>query len=256
MKSFKVISLLAILLPLSGCAGRQDYTLSPPASTEWVTIEVKLPEQTEVIPMNVLYRSALCQRKDYDSTTESHVRQERGFNPRAVNMLQKDGGNIWSVRIAVAGGGKCNWELSGIRVGVKIISGNSLINGKNNIALNYVFDFDDQGHSGGFGVGPIKNASGDLVLKNDLFPLITYHRSGKVSIELFSGDYENERWSRHYRVYNVKKISIEPMLYLSKYVSLMYPKPPGKKFTATYFDGMSETIEGNYPDYERLLSMK
>ncbi|QEW33883.1 hypothetical protein D0N50_20345 [Erwinia billingiae] len=93
MKSSNII--FAALLVSSGCAGRPDYTLTPPASTEWVKVTVKLPSQIKVIPLDVLYRSEKCQREDYDSVSESHIRQERGYNPQVVRMESGQEKYLW-----------------------------------------------------------------------------------------------------------------------------------------------------------------
>ncbi len=55
---------------------------------------VKLPPQIEVMPVDVLYRSDKCQRKDYDSTTESHIREERGYNPKIIRMKRQDENHV------------------------------------------------------------------------------------------------------------------------------------------------------------------
>ncbi|WP_151038453.1 hypothetical protein [Erwinia billingiae] len=122
--------------------------------------------------------------------------------------------------------------------------------------MNYAFDLDGQGYSGGFGVGRVKNVSSDLHLNEKLIPIIKNHRDGEVSLELFAGDTDKYKWSRHYKIVSNVKIYIDPELFLSKKVSIMPPNPPPGKFTAIYSDGRSEEIEGDYPDYERLLSMK
>ncbi len=257
LKLSNFLSLFALILPLSGCASRPDYTLNPPASSEWVTVTVKLPSQTEVTPMDVLYRSDKCQREDYDSTTESHIRKERGFNPRVERMTQQGRGDIWEARIALDGGGKCEWKLSTVRVGIKLASSNSLAQGKSIIETNYVFDFDNDGYGSGFDAGKVKNTNGDLLFKTDLFPLVFInHAFNKTTLKLFGGDVRYEQLSRHYRIYNGKKIFIEPNLHINKIVVLESPVSPPGNITATYPDGSKEEIPHVNPDYEKLLSMK
>ncbi|AJJ05325.1 Uncharacterised protein [Yersinia kristensenii] len=259
LKLSNCLSLLALILPLSGCASRPDYTLNPPASSEWVTVTVKLPSQTEVTPMDVLYRSDKCQREDYDSTTESHIRKERGFNPRVERMTQQGRGDIWEARIALDGGGKCEWQLSAMRIGVKLTSSNSLTQGKSIIATNYVFDFDNQGYSGGFGVGKAQDVNDNLHLKTELFPMIVINNMfHETSIEMFGGDTGYKKWSRHYRSYGTKNIFIEPVVYMNKVVVLESPKSKSEPagMTITYPNGKIAHERTIIPDYEKLLSMK
>lgn len=259
MKSDNFFNVVVVLLSVSGCSARPDYRLNPSNSTEWVLFSVKLPAQTEVIPMNVLYRSATCQHKDYDSTTESHVRQVRGFNPQVLTMIPVGGNNLWQGRIAIDGGGRCHWELSSVRIGIKLLNSNSLTQGRENIAINYVFDFDDQGYSGGFGVGLAKNVYGDIYLRTRLFPMVVInHMFNDSTVEMFAGDTSIEKWSRHYRVYKPKKITIDPVLYHKRIVHLETPKsksdPAG--MTITYPDGQVVRERKLDPDYEKLLMMK
>ena len=256
MKSSNLITLLALLLPLSGCAGRPDYTLNPSASTEWVTVTVRLPPQTEVTPMDVLYRSEKCQREVYDPTIESHRSMERGNNPRVLSLMQQNNSAIWQSRIALDGGGKCEWQLSTIRVDIQPVSTLSLAEGKNIIPTSYVFGFDEEAYAGGGGVGRKKEAYGDLHLRTELFPVVTHHRDGEVTLKLFGGNTNKKKWSRHYRVNGMKNILIEPVSHMSKVAELYPPVSPPGNLTATYPDGSREEVPDIYPDYEKLLSMK
>ena len=259
MKSSNLITLLALLLPLSGCAGRPDYTLNPSASTEWVTVTVRLPPQTEVTPMDVLYRSEKCQREVYDPTIESHRSMERGKNPQVLSLMQQNNSAIWQSRIALDGGGKCEWQLSTIRVDIQPVSTLSLAEGKNIIPTSYVFGFDEEAYAGGGGVGRKKEAYGDLHLRTELFPTVFVNNLlNKKTLKLFGGNTNKKKWSRHYRLHNVKNIIIDPDIHFKKVVTLESPKspsaPPG--MTITYPDGSVEHKRGIIPDYEKLLSIK
>ncbi|MEB6378792.1 hypothetical protein MXM41_07575 [Leclercia adecarboxylata] len=250
--------LLLLALPLSGCASRPDYTLNPPVSTEWVNVTVELPAYTEVMPMDVLYRSDKCQREDYDSTTESHVRKERGYNPQIFRMTQHVINNIWKGRIALDGGGKCEWKLSGIRVDIQLEKTLPLAAAKKIIPTSYEFAFDDDAYSAGEGSGMRKEAYNDLYIKTELFPVIIHHRDNEIVLKLFGGNTRKQQWSRFYRVHGVKNITIKPLLYIKKVVLLEAPKsssaPAG--MTITYPDGTVELKRAIIPDYDRLLSLK
>lgn len=250
-----VIAVLLFVPLASSCSSRPDRSLNPPDRAEWVTVTVKLPAETEVIPMDVLYRSDKCQREVYDETTESHRSMERGVNPRLIDMTPQ-GIGIWQARIALDGGGKCEWKLSAFRVGIKPSKSLALTEGKKVLATNYVFDFDDEGYGGGFGAGRIKTAYGDQRITTELFPMVTHHRDGEIDVELFGGDTRYEKWSRKYRLYGSKTVTIEPIANLDKIVILYPPEPPPGDFTAIYPDGSSEKIKGSDPDYGKLLSMK
>ena len=255
-KSLAELLPLLVLLPLSGCAGRPDYALNPPASTEWVTVAVKLPPETEALPLDVLYRSETCRRKVYDPTTESHVSTERGLNPRQMDLSPADSNGVRKARIALDGGTKCSWTLSGIRVGIQLAKSSALVQGKDDIAANYVFDFDDEGYSNAFGKGKPREISGNLHLATDFFPVITHHLDGKISIKLFGGDIRYEQWNRYYRVSNVNKIHINPVVHLNKIVTITPPNPPPGDLNVTYPDGSTGKAPYIYPDYKKLLLMR
>ena len=245
-----------LLLLLNGCASRPDYTLIPPTSSEWVTVAVKLPAETEALPLDVLYRSETCRQKDYDPTTDSHIRTIRGFNPVQVPLSSPDRGGYRQARIALDGGTKCGWKLSGIRVGIQLVKTSALAQGKDNIAANYVFDFDDEGYSSAFGKGKPGDTRGNLHLATDFFPVITHHLDGKISVKLFGGDTRYEQWSRYYRVSSIKQIRISPVVYLNKIVTITPPNPPPGDLNVTYPDGSTGKASYIYPDYKKLLLMR
>nr|WP_318383379.1 hypothetical protein [uncultured Enterobacter sp.] len=255
-KSLAGMLTLLALLPLSGCASRPDYALNPPASTEWVTVAVKLPAETEVLPLDVLYRSETCRRKDYDPTTDSHIRTIRGFNPMQIPLSSPAGDGYRKTRIALDGGTKCGWTLSGIRVGIQLAKTSALVQGKDDIAANYVFDFDDEGYSSAFGKGKPKEIRGNLHLATDFFPVITHHLDGKISVKLFGGDTRYEQWSRYYRVSSINQIRIDPVVYLNKIVTITPPNPPPGDLNVTYPDGSTGKAPYIYPDYKKLLLMR
>lgn len=247
------------LLPLSGCASRPDYALSPPNNTEWVTVAVKLPPETEALPVDVLYRSEICRRKDYDPTTESHIRTIRGFNPVQIPLSPPDNSGFRKVRIALDGGTRCGWTLSGVRVGIQISRSSALAQGKDVTAANYVFDFDDEGYGSAFGKGKPLSVSGDLFFKTEFFPLVYInHMFNETYLELFAGNAKYEKWNRYYRVRETENIAIEPVLYVNKVVRVESAKGKenGPGMIVSYPDASTEKIKDIYPDYTKLLSMK
>ncbi|HHL2500963.1 TPA: hypothetical protein ACQ301_003040 [Yersinia enterocolitica] len=218
---------------------------------------VKLPPETEVIPMDVLYRSETCRKEVYDNTTESHVTTVRGLNPKLVSLSQADSNGRREAKIAMNGGGKCDWKLSGVRVGIQLSKTSALANGKDVTAANYVFDFDDEGYRNAFGKGKPNTVRGDLVFKTEFFPMeYIYHSINEIDLDLFAGDEKYEKWNRYYKVNGTKNIKIEPVLYLSSVVKLKSSGSSLGKVIATYPDGSSEKINGRVPDYNKLLQMK
>lgn len=247
---------LMMLFTLCSCVARPELILSPPDGTEWVTVAIKQPAETEVLPLDVLYRSETCRRKDYDPTTDSHIRTIRGFNPMQITLGSPDSDGYRKARIALDGGTTCGWTLSAIRVGVRLVKTSALANGKNVIAANYVFDFDDEGYSNAFGKGKLRESRGNLHLTTDFFPVISHHLDGNISLKLFGGDTRYEQWSRYYRVSSINQICIDPVVYLNKIVTITPPPTPPGDLNIIYPDGSTGKASYIYPDYKKLLLMR
>ncbi len=254
MKFPNKIALLPAFLLLTACYEKTDQTLSPPENARRVTVAIKVPDGITLLPMQVLYRSERCKSKGYNSSNEAY--EIRGFNGFKQAFPAQGNSDIRQQRIAIDGGGPCQWQLNSLKVSFKIADDNPLVIGKEVIETNYIFDFDDYGFSDGYGTGKAKEASGDIDLRTDFFPMVTHHIDNTTSLKFFGGDTGYEQWRRRYKLKNAQNIHIEPVVRLNKIVTLNPPLIRPGNITATYPDGSSEQIPHIYPDYEKLLSMK
>jgi hypothetical protein len=251
-KNYAVISFIVLLY---GCDNTPDRTLSPPQNAKWVDVVFTLPADTVLLPMEVLYRSNKCKTVRYNSSNEPH--DIPGYNDFEKPFGQQGSSNIWRAHIAIDGGGKCQWRLNSIKVSFKIADGNPLVKGKEVFATNYIFDFDDYGFSDGYGTGRAMEASGDIILKTDFFPMVTYHIDNTTSLKFFGGDTGFKQWRRRYKLFNTHRILVAPNIHLTKVVTLIPPEQTeDRDFSAIYPDGSTEKIPYIYPNYEKLLSMK
>lgn len=254
MNSLSKTAVIACALTLLfGCDNRPDKTLSPPADAKWVDVTFRVPEGITLQPAELLYRSAQCKSVRYNSSNEPH--DIPGYNDVKRPFDVSDSSNVRHLRIAVDGGGPCQWQLNSLMVSFRIADNVPQVKGKKVIATNYIFDFGDYGLSDGYGTGRARNVSGTLNLKTDFFPVITKFTNNDISMKFFGGDTAFEKWRRRFRVYNTKNISIEPIVHISKVVTL---EPPVKtdNWMAIYPDGSGSEIPRIDPDYEKLLSMK
>lgn len=238
---------------LSGCDNRPDKTLSPPAGAKWVDVTFRGPEGITLQPAELLYRSAQCKSVRYNSSNEPH--DIPGYNDIERPFGVSDGDNIRRLRVAVDGGGSCQWQLNSLKVSFRIADDVPLVKGKKVIATNYIFDFGDYGLSDGYGTGRARNVSGDLDIKTNFFPMITKFTVNDISMKFFGGDTATEKWRRRFRLDDTNNISIEPIVHLTKVVTL---EPPVKtdNWMAIYPDESRSEILRIDPDYDKLLSMK
>lgn len=214
-----------------------------------------MPDDVTLMPMQVLYRSVKCMDKSYNSSFESYP--VRGYNGFTQPFVRQGVSDIWQTSIAIDGGGPCQWQLNSLRVSFKIADDNPLVKGKEVIDTSYIFDFGNYGFSDGYGTGRAKEATGALELKTDFFPIIFInHMFKKTTLELFGGDTDYAKWSRRYRLSNTDDIFINPLVHISKPVTLESPEHPPGNSRALYPDSSIEDIPNIYPDYNKLLSMK
>lgn len=239
---------------LSGCDNRPDKTLSPQAGAKWVDVTFRMPEGITLQPAELLYRSAECKAVRYNSSNEPH--DIPGYNDVERPFGAPDDDNTRRLRVAIDGGGPCQWQLNSLRLSFRIADNVALVKGKEVIDTSYIFDFGDYGLSDGYGTGRARAFSGErLDMKTDFFPMVANHIDNTVSLKLFGGETGTERWRRRFSLSNTQYIAIEPVVHLMKVVVLNPPDHPGN-LTATYPDGSSEDMPNISPDYDKLLSMK
>lgn len=246
---------LPVLVLLYGCGDHTDRTLNPPKDAKWVNVSFRLPDGVTLLPAELLYRSEKCKTVRYNSSNEPH--DIPGYNDVEQQFSQQGSSNVWRQRVAIEGGGSCQWYLSSLRVSFELSRNNPLVKAKEVIATNYIFDFGRYGLSDGYGTGRAKEANGDLNIQADFFPTTVINKMfNETYIDLFGGDTVYEKWSRRYQLKNTKEIIIAPQLHNDKSVLLEGDKERGIGMVITYPDGSVEHVRKTKPDYEKLLTMK
>ena len=150
----KITFFVSVATLLSGCDNRPDKTLSPPADAKWVDVTFRVPEGITLQPAELLYRSEQCKSVRYNSSNEPH--DIPGYNDIERPFGAPDGDNIRRLRVAVDGGGSCQWQLNSLKVSFRIADNIALVKGKEVIDTSYIFDFGDYGLSDGYGTGRAK----------------------------------------------------------------------------------------------------
>lgn len=117
----KFLSTFLFMAFMSGCTGTMNKTLSPPEDTKWVKVEIRNPSPyTKPFPLEILYISDICKRKLVSMRDGKHY-EKSGYNLIKTPLNKHYDSDVWSAKVAINGGGKCNWMLSELNLGIKYI---------------------------------------------------------------------------------------------------------------------------------------
>ncbi|HEF0011127.1 TPA: hypothetical protein R8G36_005397, partial [Citrobacter braakii] len=214
----KIILLSLVLFTVAGCSMSRavNKTLSPPADTKWVNVEVKNPSQhTKPFPLEVRYISYECKKKRI-SGFDGSVITEPSYNVIGIPM-QQESGDVWKAKVAMTGGGSCKWTLSAVNLGIEYIDathlGKDLVPGTA-VGVSLAFDGDASRN------GQYRIVKGDLNLSPKYYPYI-------IEWKLIRNRNDLTLLGRHdfilYQVANANNIKFEPLLDESKIIRYIEP---------------------------------
>ncbi|AVF37534.1 hypothetical protein [Rahnella sikkimica] len=243
------VIILSVLLT-SGCSGTPNRTLSPPSDTQWVNVEVKNPSQyTKPFPLEVRYISHKCLKKRI-SGVDGSVITEPNYN--VINVpLQQGANDLWKAKVAMTGGGACEWTLSAFNVGIEYIDathlGKDLVPGT---AVGATISFDDDAsRNGQFTFSP-----GDLSLEPKYYPLI---KTNKMVHAIDTLNLFGEEDFLQKRISSISKslsVNYSPKIDESKIVRMVSPKEYkiGAFYKIIYPDGTVVSDGSTHPDIKKL----
>lgn len=213
-KRLNVLASCVSILVLSSCARATDKTLSPPSDTQWVNVEVQNPSPyTKPFPLEVRYISHKCMKKRI-SGVDGSVITEPSYNVIKIPVQQGDN-DLWKAKIAMTGGGSCNWTLSAFNLGIEYIDathlGKDLVTGT---AVGATIAFDDDASRN----GQFSSVYGNLNLSPKYFPYIRERKLGKKENSLSLLGKEN---FISLRAFNLSEIIFKPQLDESKVVKFI-----------------------------------
>ncbi|MDX5631037.1 MULTISPECIES: hypothetical protein [unclassified Brenneria] len=241
------------IAPLAACAPKRDLTLSPPEHTQWVDIEVVAPPNTTAFPLNALYRSSVCLHEDIHADMTKY--NSRGYNPVHMALQPDAAGRVYRQRVAVDGGGPCEWKLSSISLGIEYAHAEHLVkDAEIGTAVGLDVAFDDEASSSEY-YKPVKN---ELVYTSVYYPYIreSYLGGFKRSLSLYG-----EKSFMPYRMTIDKdksgKIVFLPTVDEKKIVKLEGAKSmsDSEHGGVIYPDGSMDK-DKHRPDYNKLKNMK
>ena len=250
----KIMLLSLVVLSSVGCGISRavNKTLSPPADTKWVNVEVKNPSQyTKPFPLEVRYISYECKKKRI-SGFDGSVITEPGYNVIGIPM-QQESGDIWKAKVAMTGGGACKWTLSAVNLGIEYIDathlGKDLVPGT---AVGATLAFDnDSSRNGQFYIV----TSNILKLAPNYYPLIHTNKRIRENdmLELFG----EKGYIQRRIIFDINKnvtISFLPKVDESKVVRMVAPVDysVGAYYKIIYPDGSIVSDGSTHPDMRRM----
>jgi len=249
----KIILLSLVLFTVAGCSMSRavNTTLSPPADTKWVNVEVKNPSQyTKPFPLEVRYISYECKKKRI-SGFDGSVIIEPSYNVIGIPM-QQESGDIWKAKVAMTGGGSCKWTLSAVNLGFEYIDaihlGKDLVPGTA-VGVSLAFDNDASRN------GQYRTVKGDLNLSPKYYPYIREWRLIRKENELTLLGREDFLL---YQIIDANNISFQPSLDERKVIRRVEPekKIDGVYSSIIYPDGSFATERTLFPDFDKVDRMK
>ena len=154
-----IIGILLSVVVTSGCA--RDKSLAPPASSETVTVTLKVPPELIPEALEVMYRSEMCK---YSTRGGSGQRVDLdGYHAVTTSFVRQGQTQFYKATLPKDGGGRCKWHLANITFGVAFPDSNSFGEGvKYGAGGGVVVKFDNNRASRD---GPTVDVAGDLIIK-------------------------------------------------------------------------------------------
>jgi hypothetical protein len=174
---------------------------------------------------------------------------EVSTKPGAIQQGQSD---VYEAKLAINGGGRCQWQLSNVTFGVTYA--NTAHFGENVKAGpggGVIVMFDQHLPQQRSVFEPTIKVSGDVLIRKDYYPRVSeYFIGGHKKLVWLLG--EGEIYS-YYRAPNARKVVFEPQLHGSYVLYSVGPKvhKDGNYTRLTYPDG-SVTEDGKKPSFKKL----
>ena len=248
----KIILLSLVFVTVTGCSMSRavNKTLSPPADTKWVNVEVKNPSQyTKPFPLEVRYISYECKKKRI-SGFDGSVIMEPSYNVIQIPMKQQSGDN-WNGKVAMTGGGLCKWTLSALTLGIQYIDathlGKDLVPGTA-VGVSLAFD-NDASRNGQFET----LSDSTPIFSSTYYPLVKTNKIIREnhSLSIFG---EEDFLQKKINLNDSVSVKFIPNLDESKVVKMVAPKEHkvGAYYKIIYPDGTVVSDGSTHPDISKV----
>ncbi len=243
--------ILLALFSFSGCA--KDRSLAPPPNSEQVTVTVKVPKELVARELKIIYGSPICTRTVYNVHNEPV--ELDGVNGTHTQLQQQGDSDLYQAKVAVDGGGECQWRLSNLTFGVKhknpTIFGENVTFGAGG-GVVVVFDHNDSWLG-----GATFKVDGDLTIKKDYYPWLSEFFDGVANkdinlLSVIGGNYFE------YQALQARSVYFEPVFHSQFITAAVWPKvkKEGNYVSYTYPDGSVEAVARAEPSFRKLEAIR
>jgi len=241
---------LLLCFSLVGCA--IDRSLFPVMDGEQITVTVKVPEELVAREMQVMYRSKLCSFTDHSASGVPYQRD--GYQRTDIQPVRQGQTDLYEAKLAVDGGGACQWRLSNVTFGVRYktptLFGEGVVYGTGG-GVVVIFDSNDSGRG-----GADREVEGDLILKEDFYPWVheKYIGGYEKSISLKGEGYI---YTTH-QAKRARYVYYEPIVhseFVARSVGLKKQRI-GARIIFHYPDGSSSPEIQTEPSYRKLQAIR
>ena len=244
------VVMCTLLFTVGGC--RQDYSLSPPADSEKITVTVKLPKELKTETMWVMYRSATCKRI---SSGASGQRLEQDGHHSIYKEFERQGeSDLYQVELPKDGGGACRWHLANVTFGVEFVDptryGEGVTYGAGGGVIA-MFDYNNSPRG-----GADFKVDGDLTIRRDYYPWVheSFLNGNRKTVNLAG---EGHIYLS-YRALQARQVYFEPTVHSGFVVSSegVKEKREGNFIKFNYPDGSVVADGRTKPDFLKLQSLR
>ncbi|MGA3701227.1 hypothetical protein ACPAVH_35995 [Enterobacteriaceae bacterium TYF_5] len=250
-----LLSIAVMGLLLTGCnilTPQIDRTFSPPENGRTVKITVDVPDVAELSPIEIMYRSNLCLSTKINGSREKYP--TLGANYYTDTLKKENVDSLYSIELPINGGGKCDWKLSNVTLGLDLKINNHFDeNISESIGSGIIIIFDN--NKAQRTIGSVISKNGDFNISEHYFPWVNHLYKDNKGKTLWL--YGKELYL-FYKSRDAKEITWNPIIHTDAVVYSEYPaerKTKGIQRTFYYSDGTQEITNESNPNYQKLLSL-
>ena len=209
-----------------------------------MTVSVVKPADVDILPMDIIYRSKKC--TDKIITSAGGLADRDGYHRLTVPFILDTGKDTVSNKVALIGGGGCDWQLSNVKFQFKLNNPEKFsANIKKNIPDDIVFMFDDSSPPPR-GDGYEENVSGDVIVVKDFYPMV----KRKFTNDGFDVFNIAGQGMLTYRVHDANSILFRLNFHSNMLVNVLTPQKVEDDYILIYSNG-EKVVDDYFPNSDK-----